>query len=267
MSHIAEGCGGWNWRCGRRWRCCFTRFIVAQGTAPRIHVRVGPNVTVWPRGGPQAEPFIVAHPSTAGVLIIGTADWEANRGLVPHAYATTDGGRTWTRASLPGLLDDLGPADQSVEGGGDPWVAFDANGRSYFSVNFYLPGKGAPVVVYESTDSGLTWQKTFALQPASWDAPKILIVDTQGTPGLLLILSSGGKDLSAFGSRKTSAIAVFRSEDRGKSFAPSALIAPGDHTYTTEHAVRLADGAVLVLLAEDGMRLELDGRDGCDVVC
>src|SRR6266404_3312380 len=177
--------------------------VVAQGTAALVRVRVGPNVAVRPHGGPQAEPFIVAHPSKAGALIIGTADWEANRGLVPHAYATTDGGRTWTRASLPALLDDLGPTDQ-VEGGGDPWLAFDADGRAYFEASFYVPGKGSPVRIYDSTDSGLTWKRTYALDGASWDAPKILIVDNQGRPGLLLILSSGGKDLSAFGSRKTS---------------------------------------------------------------
>ena len=92
---------------------CASTPVVAQRTAPRLHVRVGPNVAVWPRGAPQSEPFIVAHPSKPGILIIGTADWVANRGLVPHAYATTDRGRTWIRASLPGLLDDLSPTIKS----------------------------------------------------------------------------------------------------------------------------------------------------------
>jgi hypothetical protein len=230
---------------------CASTPVVAQRTAPRLHVRVGPNVAVWPRGAPQSEPFIVAHPSKPGILIIGTADWVANRGLVPHAYATTDRGRTWIRASLPGLLDDLSPTDQ-IEGGGDPWIAFDTNGRAYFSVNFNVPGKGAPVMVYDSTDSGLTWKKTFALQPAAWDSPKLLVVDTQQKPGILLILNAGGKDHSVFGkpNRYGTDIGIFRSEDGGKSFAPNALIAPGDDWYGTEHAVRLADGSVLVMFSD-----------------
>jgi hypothetical protein len=266
-----------NLRAGHSWGCCLkltfvvslliallcaSTPLVAQGTAPRMRVRVGPNVAVWPGGGPQSEPFIVAHPSKLGVFIIGTADWVAHKGLVPHAYATTDGGRKWIRASLPGLLDGLGPTDQ-IEGGGDPWIAFDTNGHAFFSVNFFVTGKGAPVLVYDSTDSGLTWKKTFALQPAAWDAPKILMVDTTEKPGILLILilNTGGKDHSVFGkpNRYATDIGIFRSDDPKKSLAPSALIAPGDDWYGTEHAVRLADGSVLVLFS--GFRPEAGNNE------
>jgi hypothetical protein len=239
---------------------CASAPLMAQRSAPHIHVRVGPNVAVWPSGATQAEPFIAAHPSKPGVLIIGTADWMANRGLIPHAYVTTDGGRRWSRVSLPGVLDDLGPADQ-IEGGGDPWIVFDSNGRAYFEANFYVPGSGASVHVYRSTNFGLTWLKDFALRKGSWDAPKILMADAHGRPGILLILNAGGKDLSAFGKpgRNATAIAAFRSEDGGQSFAPSALIGPGDNSYGTQHAVSLADGSVLVLFCE--FRTELANNE------
>jgi hypothetical protein len=212
-------------------------------------------VAVWAGAAQQAEPFVVAHPSKAGVVIIGTGDWVAGRGLVPHAYATTDGGTRWTRVSLPGLPDDLG-ATATLEGGGDPWIAFDTAGRVYFSVNFFVPGRGSPVRLFSSADSGATWEKTFSLdEKGAWDAPMILPLAAPRGPGLLLIVGASGTDLSPFGAsaRKATGVAVFRSADGGASFAPAALIAPGEHSYGTEYAVQLADGTVLILFAEFGI--------------
>jgi hypothetical protein len=226
---------------------------------PRI--LVGANVVVWPGGAPQAEPFIAAHPSKPGVLVIGTADEVPDRGMVPRAYASVNGGRTWTRASLPDLPDELGP-DARIEGGGDPWIAFDANGRLYFSIGLSIVGKGSAVRVYDSTDSGLTWERTFALDGQSWDAPKILPENTGGRSELLLIMNAAGKELSAFGAsgRNATGLAVFRSADQGKSFAPTALIAPGSLSYGTEHVVQLANGAVLVLFAQFGTDRSTDAQ-------
>jgi hypothetical protein len=37
----------------------------------------------------------------------GTGDSVPSRGMIPRAYATSDGGKTWIRSSLPALPDDL----------------------------------------------------------------------------------------------------------------------------------------------------------------
>jgi hypothetical protein len=237
--------------------------LAAQAITPRIQVRVGPNVAVWPGGAPQAEPFIAAHPSKPGVLIIGTSDQMPNWGLLPHAYVTTNAGRTWTRVSLPGLEEDLGASDL-LEGAGDPWLAIDADGHLYFSALRTVRTKGTTVRLYESADDGRHWEICHVLTGGSLDAAKVLPVSSKGGPGLLLIMNAGGKDLLAFGkpSRSATGIAIFRSEDRGKSFAPAALIAPSSHTYGTQHAVRLASGSVLVMFSEFGASSDGSPRAG-----
>lgn len=248
---------------GACWACAclvFSSAPAASRTSAPARIHIGPNLPVWPGAAQQAEPFIAAHPSKPDVLIIGTGDSVAGRGMVPHPYTTSDGGKTWTRRSLPGLPDDLGPA-ATLEGGGDPWIAFDTTGIAYFVVNFRVPGLGSPVRLYSSSDFGITWKKAFSLgDTGGWDAPMLLAL-RGGVPPLLLVLGAGGKDLAPFGtsSRNATGLAVFRSDDRGASFVPAALIAPDAHAYGTEQLCQLTNGTILVLSSEFGIAPGADG--------
>src|SRR5579883_2421489 len=122
--------------------------LIAQEPAPTLQFHVGANVAVWPGGKQQAEPFIAAHPSKPGLLIIGTGDWTSDWGLLPTAYVTSDAGRTWTRRPLPHLADELAPSDR-VEGAGDPWLSFGANGVAYFSAMQTVRGRDSTVRLYQ----------------------------------------------------------------------------------------------------------------------
>ena len=97
-------------------------------------------------------------------------------GFVLAAYATFDGGSTWTEA--PPL--QLGAGWGGIS---DPAVAWDGAGNAYLVALPFLPGTPpdltGPIVgiaVYQSTDGGLTWGAPDLIHASSGD-------DKQGAAG------------------------------------------------------------------------------------
>lgn len=224
-----------------------------QGTPGRRQntpVHVGLNVALSPRGASQTEPFIAADPSKPGVLVIATTEWLSDRGFVPQVHVTTNGGRTWTRSVVPGITDDLGPGDR-IEAGADPWITFGTGGQVSMVLQPYIPRKDAVIRVFRSANSGKTWEAGYILRGTSWDAPKVVIVPDELKPAVLLILIGGGRDLTQFGVRaSTGSLAMFRSEDGGRSFEPSAVLTGNGRSLGIESVAVLNDGVVLVLFGE-----------------
>jgi hypothetical protein len=104
---------------------------------------------------PHVEPRLASDPKDPRRLLIGAMLFRRDGGGDSEctALASSDGGRTWRRGTLPKL--------EGVTGGGDPWVGFDHSGTAFLSC---LHGVRTPagertsgVGVYRSTDGGASW--------------------------------------------------------------------------------------------------------------
>lgn len=78
------------------------------------------------------------------------------------AYATFDGGSSWTDVQVPRLTFQTGATGAlfDMDSAGDPALAFGTGGRVYYSnLVFSRLNGGSGVVVSASHDGGLTWGK------------------------------------------------------------------------------------------------------------
>ena len=100
------------------------------GWAQVGRILVGPNVLVTTEGDiPHAELHAAASPiDTKNLLGGGITPTRRVGGLgfATKAYASKDGGFTWTDAEFP---------EQRIGGGGDPQVAFSRNGTGIFTAS------------------------------------------------------------------------------------------------------------------------------------
>ncbi|MDT8322858.1 MAG: hypothetical protein RRA94_02015, partial [Bacteroidota bacterium] len=83
-------------------------------------------------------------------------------GLSCPLYSTTDGGASWSESAF---LTDPTEKDGILVGGGDPVLAFDAEGTAHFTwLNFYVTADFSALISelcwITSTDGGWTWTQT-----------------------------------------------------------------------------------------------------------
>lgn len=183
------------------------------GDAPATAARL----LVWPeiqvsrdRTLPHYEMMVAANPRDPRNLI-GISITRAGRNpgsSACRAFATFDGGSTWTPSELPGQID---------RGGIDPVVAFDRDGVAWAVV---LGGAATPakngrsdaLLVYRSGDGGRSWSEPVAVGVGdTHDAPSIAVDDSSGPfHGRLYVGTNFGMEEPKNG--------VLRSADGGRSF-------------------------------------------------
>lgn len=84
-------------------------------------------------GLPVNEPFVAASGS---VLIAGANDYRSANGQGQAAvYRSANSGHTWSGGAF--LQKSLTWASDSNHGSGDPWLAFGAGGRAYYSAIYF----------------------------------------------------------------------------------------------------------------------------------
>jgi hypothetical protein len=114
----------------------------------------------------QNETTIVVNPENPLNLVSGTNDYrvfnsrENRNDSSGYAYATFDGGQTWTDVQVPHLTFQTGAtgALSDMDSAGDPAMAFGPHGRVYYSnLVFSRLNAGGGVVVSASRDGGRTW--------------------------------------------------------------------------------------------------------------
>jgi hypothetical protein len=204
--------------------------------------------------GYEVEPMVTVNPANPRNLV---ATWKQDAGPVSTrsdlVAASVDGGRTWTRRTIPGLTVCTGG---TADGASDPWVAAGGDGTVYFSgLPADLSTLPPPVamVASRSRDGGRSWPA-----PATV-APPLVGNDTDaitGSPRLAghayLVWANFLEDVVP----RTNSLWFARTTDRGVSWSPPVLVdQPGP--FASDRAPRLLvlpDGTLLTIF----LRVDLE---------
>lgn len=199
---------------------------------------VGSNMLVSRDGDfPHMELSVAANPKNPKNLVGGAITTERGEGgFACKAYASTDGGSTWTASAFP---------EQLEFGGADPAVGFGLQGTAYFSaLAFVKDDKGnrrGGLFFYRSEDGGKTWHKPFNLG-YSYDHEVMTVDHTFGK-------YSGRIYLSVLWGYPEYKVGVFRSDDDGRTFTGPVEAASGKGILginTAKDIVVLSDGTLVL---------------------
>ncbi len=144
-----------------------------------------PNVDASHECGSQSETFIAINPANPANVVAGANEIQR---LPMRAMTSMDGGATFLGFDLP-----LPPprTQAGFDFGSDPGLAFDANGRVFYSyiIVFFSKGgsiNGTEMAVSRSLDGGVSWTATyFAPQTGNgqFNDKPMITVDTGSGPG------------------------------------------------------------------------------------
>jgi hypothetical protein len=204
-------------------------------------IRVGED-RLLSAGGPE-KPLVEAHLAVdprngdhmlAAAIVISKPDFSETDCA---AFATFDGGKTWTR-------HDLG-----MKVCADPWTAINNDGSAVLAV---LPE--SDLAVYRSADGGKTWPEPPVTFKGSHDH-ETMTVD-RGS-GALYVLSSEYFPEPATGKRRPT-VFVARSDDGGRKFSDPVRVFTSNLNSNTATPIVLSDGT-LVVSVDDFQRSSTEG--------
>ncbi len=236
--------------------------------APNVDQIVGDTtVPVGSQTGCQAaqnETTIAVDPFNPNNIVAGTNDYrvfvqrEGRNDGTGWAYATRDGGRTWTNVQLPGLTLQTGAtgALTAMDAAGDPAIAWGPNHTVYYAnlvFNRFAPAPGGTestsgIVVSASHDGGFTWDPPTVVQvdgaaPDGSATPTQYFNDKEWIAvdpfrGTVYVSWTRFTD-DAAGNYVESPIVVSKSTDGGRHFSAFTRVAPslnGFHGGITPYA-------------------------------
>jgi hypothetical protein len=183
----------------------------------------------------------VAIDLATGDLVMGDNDYRRGDSGCVAAYSR-DGGRTWSDSEVPtGFTrgDAFGAAREYWQGAGDPAVATDTRGNTYFACLQF--NRGQPTTPVADASSAIYLYRSTGNAGASWNFPGRPVVETAdlaGTSGVLQdkeLLAVDNHRRSPFRDRVyvtwtefaadgTAYIWSRASADYGESFGPRVLV-------------------------------------------
>jgi BNR repeat-like domain len=193
--------------------------------------------------GQEIEPNVTANRANPNHLV---AAWIQDTGpdsLRSDVTARShNGGRTWTRTTIPGLtICEGGTADAA----GDPWVSSGVDGTVYFgglAVDWFGHTPHQAVVVTRSSDEGRSWAPLTRLAgPAEGDE----------TPAVTGDPIRPGRAYQAWAEFATFDLHFSRTTDRGRTWSPATLLdRPGEGAIDlTPRVLVLPDGRLVTIFA------------------
>lgn len=200
----------------------------AQSVPSRARIIVGPNILVSNDGiVPHVEPTIAVHPTTSRTLVAATIVQRETDHVV-GAYASRDGGYTWS------------PSSMALRTAGDPQVIIGRGGSVYFGALGQNDEGVSGLYVARSEDGGFTWQKPVFLDRGQ-DHPMMIADTSTGRFSGRVYIGSlyGGLDYR---------LGVFRSDDDGRTWKGPVSFVDGLRKWghNVNNVLLLSDGAVWV---------------------
>ena len=143
----------------------------------------GPEVDVSQLPGPQTNPTVTIDPRDDRILLAGSNSLLEG---AERVYSSTDGGATWSTATLTPAVTNIRSTCPS-----DPGVAIDRTGRQYYSFDRSTPcTSDAPSRIYVATRQGADapWSKPILVAPLGRarfdDKPAITVDASPASPHL-----------------------------------------------------------------------------------
>jgi len=198
--------------------------------------------------GHELETAITVNPANPRNII---ATWKQDVGpdstRSDLVASSQDGGKTWTRTTIPDLTVCTGG---TADAGSDPWVSADGDGTIYFSglaADLSTDPPTTAVVASHSGDGGRTWPSVATV------APPLQGNETDATTGSPTLDGHAYTVWAnfTFDFPRTNTVEFSRTTDSGATWSPAVLI---DQTgpFAWDQAPRLLvlpDGTLLTLFA------------------
>lgn len=193
--------------------------------------------------GQELEPSITVNPANSR-NIVGT--WKQDVG--PDSTRTDligsslDGGRTWTRSTIPGLSRCTGG---TADGASDPWVSAGVDGTVYFTglaPHFQGTTPLSAVVTSRSRDGGRTWRVPATVSPPA---------DGNEMPAITGDRRRAGRAYEVWAEFATAAIKLARTDDGGRTWSAPVVVDPSiaDAIDLVPRLVVLPDGTLVTTFA------------------
>jgi hypothetical protein len=220
--------------------------------APRTKdVEIEAAVPISEPGRALVEPFIAADPTDANRLLVTASQADSLHGMAGRAFTSDDGGRRW-KASDPAAVR-IAVNTGRLNGIQDMWASIGDQGTMYVSMlALHAPGalrntdpwSPVPTLVVRSTNHGKEWSEPAVIRSRSSDAPKIAV--WRDSIVVLTTQLDAGDTVAGVPRDGSEYVAVYRSVDRGRTFAPPRFLAFDDLGRNPISPVFLADGTLLV---------------------
>lgn len=255
----------------------FTGDVIAFPGAPRMKVKAlkaisGP--TPFAAGCPGAlfddthiagaeiEPFITVDPEHPLDIV---ATWQQDLGFTGRADligTSRDGGRTWSRVTIPGTSRCSGG---TADAASDPWVSAGADGRTYFIGSAASLASDPPPVALlasASRDGGRSWSAPSTVAPADNRNDKPTITAHPDRSGRAYALWGNWEhDFLKF--PYTNFLRFSRTRDGAQTWSPPVVVdaPPPDSVDVGGKVVVLHDGSLLTLFARTTLHQDFTAAD------
>jgi hypothetical protein len=168
--------------------------------------------------GQELEPSITVNPANPRNIV---AAWKQDVGpdstRTDLVASSLNGGRTWTRSTIPGLTKCEGG---TADGASDPWVAAGGDGTVYFTgLAPHFAGETAlsAVVASRSSDGGRNWHV-----PATLSSP----AEGNETPTITGSPTRSGRAYEVWAEFATADIRFSTTSNRGATWSPAVVVDP-----------------------------------------
>ncbi|OJJ13878.1 hypothetical protein BKI52_45200 [marine bacterium AO1-C] len=231
----------------------FVLFISLSTQAQSLTIKAKPNAFVSNAGVGKTfvEPHLVSNPRNHQQLVAVSM---VERTTANNAHSSTlaiftssDGGQSWQRQSIP--CDDCS----------DPWLTMTPQGMLYLTALGFPPNarnrKGLPILVFTSTNGGLTWSKTPQYIAGNYDGPKTIAAPNGG---VYLLTGSAARDHQ---NKSRYGLMLGYAKPTSSTFRLINHIFPSNLNLNADGLALLSDGA-LVITYQDYQRKTEKGFRG-----
>lgn len=200
-----------------------------------------------------AEPSLAADPTDPRQLVASWLEARSPDDVGAIVASSHDGGKTWSRSALPGLLTCAGGRYVHMS---DPWVSIGHDGITYVSALGTRPssptGIAHDIVVTVSRDHGASWESPVVLETAT--APP-------AQPDKETILADPRRPASAYAvwvdyrvaagvEPSINQVMFARTADGGRNWSSPAVIYSGNDEAQSNQLMMTAGGVLLDVFVE-----------------